>query len=327
MNKSLPHDEVHYNLPLTTLRHWPRSLQRSTILYPARDLDGPHTMSVSSPSNNEEGSVINSTHKVHLSREKATLLITLYAKALDHRSRHPVLDDEKADEMVRTIDYDFEKLSSFGNGNIMVVRAKQFDEWLREFLSSNPSAVVLNLGCGLDTRVSRIKPPTSVSWFDIDYPEVIAERRKFYSERKGYRMTASSLTEPGWLEEVPRDRPAMIIADGVFEYLAPDEVKALLNRLIGHFPRGQIVFDVMSSFAVNSERSNLQETTGAVHQWTVDDVRTVDGMDPQLKRIDDVSVFRSRYVRKLPVKYRLVYGTMSVFSTFRNMMRLLRYEF
>ena len=40
---------------------------------------------------------IQGTHHVHLTREKETLLITLYAKALDYRSKHPILGDKAAD--------------------------------------------------------------------------------------------------------------------------------------------------------------------------------------------------------------------------------------
>jgi O-methyltransferase involved in polyketide biosynthesis len=29
---------------------------------------------------------------------------------------------------------------------------------------------VLHLACGLDTRVHRLDPPSSVRWFDVDYP-------------------------------------------------------------------------------------------------------------------------------------------------------------
>ena len=151
----------------------------------------------------------NVEHKVHLTDEKATLLITLYAKAMDHRSKHPILNDEKADEILSMIDYDFEKLKSSGNKNILVVRAKQYDEWLGEFLRSNPHAIVLNLGCGLDTRISTIAPSQDIDWFDVDFPEVIEERNNFFTGSGGYHMIASSLTEPRWLDAVPNNRPAM----------------------------------------------------------------------------------------------------------------------
>ncbi len=34
-------------------------------------------------------------HKISLTEEKETLLITLYAKAFDNRSKHPILHDTR----------------------------------------------------------------------------------------------------------------------------------------------------------------------------------------------------------------------------------------
>jgi O-methyltransferase involved in polyketide biosynthesis len=266
----------------------------------------------------------NKIHKVHLTGEKETLLITLYAKALDNRSKHPILHDEKADEIVKTIDYDFEKLKGFGNGNVMVVRAKQLDEWIKEFLKSNPNAVVMNLGCGLDTRISRINPPPTVSWFDVDFPEVIKERQNFFSNQDGYQMIASSVTELDWLEKTPKNRPAIMIADGVFEYLAEKEVKELLNRLTNYFPCGQAAFDIMNSYAIKMGKSRLQKTTGGEHKWAVDDINKVDELDSKLRRISNLAILQSKY---LPLRYRLLFGIACVSPRYRNMIRLLRYEF
>jgi len=276
------------------------------------------------PPKSETESNPNNIHKVHLTGEKETLLIPLYAKALDNRSKDSILHDEKADEIVKTIDYDFEKLNSFGNGNVIVVRAKQLDEWVKEFLKSNPNAVVLNLGCGLDARVSRITPSSNVSWFDVDFPEVIEERRRFYSNSDGYQMIGSSVTELNWLEKIPKSRPAIVIADGVFEYLTEDEVKGLINRVTDYFPCGQIAFDVMNSFALKMGKSSLKETSGAEHKWAVDDIHKVDKLNPKLKRINNLTIFGSKY---LPLKYRLVYRIAYIVPPVKNMLRLLRYEF
>jgi O-methyltransferase involved in polyketide biosynthesis len=265
-------------------------------------------------------------HKVHLAKEKETLLITLYAKALDSYTPKPILHDQKAAELVATINYDFEKLS-FGNGNIMVIRAKQLDTWLQEFLKTYPEASVLNLGCGLDTRISRIDPQTNVNWFDVDYPEVIDVRKLFYANRPGYTMISSSVTEFGWLETIPNNKPVMILAEGLLEYLTQAEVKTLLSRLTGYFPQGRIAFDVMNSFAITSGKENLKETTGAEHKWAVNDLHAVDRLNNKLERIAGLSVFKSRYVRNLPLKYRLIYATMSAVPAFRDMIRLLLYRF
>ncbi|ABO66630.1 MULTISPECIES: class I SAM-dependent methyltransferase [Geobacillus] len=266
-------------------------------------------------------------HNIHLENEKETLLITLYAKALDYHSKHSILNDKKSAELVNAIDYDFEKLNRFPNGNLMVVRAKQFDTWLADFLQIHPNATVLNLGCGLDTRVSRINPSSNVSWFDVDYPEVIKIRKQFYSNRDGYEMIASSVTEEGWLEKIPSDKPVMIIAEGLLEYFTVEEVKTLLNRLTNHFVHGQIAFDVMNSFAIESGKESLKEVIGAEHRWAVDDTNEVDQLNGKMKKIADLSIFESTFISQLPLKYRFIYALMYRISNFRNMIRLLLYRF
>lgn len=104
-----------------------------------------------------------SRRRVKLKGAQQTLLITLYAKALDSRSRRPVLGDRKADEVARAIDYDFQGTALPGNSRAMVVRARQTDEWVRDYLRGEPGSVVLNLGCGLDSRASRISPSSGSS--------------------------------------------------------------------------------------------------------------------------------------------------------------------
>jgi len=264
--------------------------------------------------------------KVTLEKEKETLLITLHTKASDSRSKKSILNDKKAAEMEELIDYDFNKLNGFGN-DIMAVRAKQFDTWVEEFLETYSNSTVLNLGCGLDTRVSRIMPPSKVQWYDVDFPEVIEIRKQFYTNRSGYEMIATSITESNWLEQIPNDRPAMIMAEGVLEYLAEEEVKTLFNRLTSHFPNGQIAFDVMNSFAIQSGKESLKEKTGAEHKWMVDDINQVDKLNPTLRRIATLPIFKTKYTHKLPLKNRLLYSVMCLIPSFRNMMRLLLYKF
>ena len=269
---------------------------------------------------------INKT-QIHLSKVQETLLITLYAKAIDNRSRDPILGDAKAEQMVGLIDYDFTKLNSRGNDNLIVIRAKQYDDWIQEFIRRNTACVVLNLGCGLDTRVTRINPPSTVRWFDIDFPDVILLRKNFYSDHPGYQMIESSITDPAWLAEIPTGQPVMIIAEGVLEYLKGEEVKMLLNRLTDYFSHGVIMFDVMNSFAIQSAKSAANEPTAGLHKWEVNDIREVDALDPKLKRGKAISIFHSAFIGKLPIGYHLLYRSMGLVARFRNMIRLLHYQF
>ena len=63
-------------------------------------------------------------HKISLTKEKETLLMTLSAKAFDNRLKHSILHDAKAEEIAAQIEYDFAKLDSFDHGNLAVVRAE-----------------------------------------------------------------------------------------------------------------------------------------------------------------------------------------------------------
>ena len=265
--------------------------------------------------------------QIKLTKVQETLLITLYAKAIDNRSRHPILHDVKADQLVGMIDYDFTKLNSWGNDNLIVVRAKQYDDWIQEFIKRNPVCVVLYLGCGLDTRLTRINPPSTVHWFDIDFPDVIQLRKNFYADQPGYQMIEASITDPTWLAEIPTGQPVMIIAEGALEYLTGEEVKILLNRLTGYFSQGVITFDVMNSFAIQSAKSAANEPTAGLHKWEVNDLREVDALDPKLEQEKAISIFQSPYIGKLPIGYYLLYRSMALVPKFRNMIRLLRYHF
>src|SRR6185295_10105357 len=102
-----------------------------------------------------------------------SLFLTLYARALDNRRPHPILGDVTADQIVRTVDYDFGQLRVGTNLILNVaLRAKKLDQIASDFLARHPDAVGLDLGAGLDTRFERLEPPATVDWYDVDFPAV-----------------------------------------------------------------------------------------------------------------------------------------------------------
>jgi O-Methyltransferase involved in polyketide biosynthesis len=263
---------------------------------------------------------------MHLKGEKETLFITLYAKAQDYRSDRPILHDHWADEMTRTVDYDFSEIAR-ENNTITVVRTKELDDVVDDFISKHHHAVVVHLGCGLDARILRIAAPPTITWFDVDYAEVIELRKTLFPPRNGYFMIGSSVTEPGWLKEIPVNRPALILAEGLVEYLSEEKMHRLLMQITDHFQYGHIAFDIMNSFAIKLVKDKLQTVMGVTPSWAVDDVRQIDELNPRLKRIDSLALIRSRYIKKLPILTRLSLGICSIFPAFRNMMRIVQYEF
>lgn len=266
-------------------------------------------------------------HNVHLTGAQATLLLTLYAKAADNAAKQSLLHDAKAAEIVRSIDIDPGTFQALRSDDLIVVRARQYDEWVRAFITQHQDAVVIYLGAGLDTRITRIDPPPTVNWFDVDFPDVIELRRNFYAEKEGYAMIASSITDPAWLQVTPKDRPTMIITEGCLPYLTKEEVGDLLNRLTDHFHNGRIALDVINSIGAGFARQPLAETMGTAHRWIVDDMRDADALDPKLRRIETVPVATSRFVKELRLRSRFLFTFMSLFPQYRDTMRLALYEF
>jgi len=89
-----------------------------------------------------------------------------------------------------------------------------------------------------------------------------------------------------WLEEVPRDRPGLLIAEGVLHYLSETEVKALFNAVVAHFPGGQMIFDICNSFIVKRAGSNVGGT-GATYRWGLDDPQDIKQLEPKLELVKE----------------------------------------
>jgi O-methyltransferase involved in polyketide biosynthesis len=265
---------------------------------------------------------------VRLDREKETLLIPLYGKALESRKPSPVIFDAKALEIVGGMDYDFGSLKIPAKTNTMMcVRAKLFDDYTAGFLKEGEPNVVLHLGCGLDARYDRIGDP-DVDWYDLDYEEVVEFRRRFFPETERYHLIGSSVTEPGWLEEILAGAGRyLVIAEGLFMYLGEGEIRALLDALAKRVGRYTLVFDAFSVYTARRVgRHPSIRRTGAVVRWGVDDPRELTGWRPDVEFIEAVYFTSNDVVRKLGPLTRLLYGLAGLFPAARNAQRILVYR-
>jgi len=172
-----------------------------------------------------------------------TALLTAYARALDSRMSPSILHDTLADEVVAKIDYDFSGLGVMPNTvRFVALRAKMLDERVRAFIASHPNAVVVDLGAGLSSGVFRVDPPSTVDWYHVDLPAVVKLREAVLPRRDRSHSIAASLTERDWADAIPAERPAIIVADGLFAFLPEPSIAALLARVTEHFEGGVLAF-------------------------------------------------------------------------------------
>ncbi|MGV0772905.1 class I SAM-dependent methyltransferase [Mycobacterium syngnathidarum] len=227
----------------------------------------------------------------HLTPVEKTLLVTLRGRAADARTARPLLGDHLADTVSGRLTHDPVKLSSTVTIAV-AVRSAMLDRLVGRFITEHPDAVVVELGCGLETRMQRVSPPAGVDWYDIDLPEVIALRRRVLPELERSHLIAASLTEPGWLQDVPRDRPAIVVADGVLGFLTEADNRQILRTITDHFTAGgELVFNAYTRIAARLMGSmGVLRSVGIPKDYRgygFDDPHAVEQLNPQLIYVEE----------------------------------------
>lgn len=186
-----------------------------------------------------------------------TLLAVLCARAGETLSKDPIIEDWYAVEIVKALQQ-VRKIKIPKKLNISIgLRTQAFDNYVKEFMDENPTGIVINLGCGLDTRYFRLDNG-QVEWYDIDFIEVIDVRKKFFNDTSRYQMIGSSILDYSWMDQIKikPSQPILIYAEGVFMYLTEDEVKDLVFHLIEAFPKAHLVFENCDKFWVDKIKSS-----------------------------------------------------------------------
>jgi O-methyltransferase involved in polyketide biosynthesis len=268
--------------------------------------------------------------KIALTGAQETMLATLYGRAIESRSPHPILGDREAEKAVARIDYDFARLKiRRREGMSVALRAKSVDRWVEEYLDAHHDGTVLHLGCGLDTRAHRVDPPPSVQWYDVDYPDVIDLRRRLYPEREGHHTIGSSVTDPHLLDTIPGDGPVLVVAEGLTMYLSTQDGVRLLRRITEHFPSGELVFDALSHWGVwlTQRFQPAVKASGARLEWSIDDPRELERVVPGLVLDTEWSYADAPEITRYPWPTQKILRLMGHVTALRRVGRLLRYRF
>lgn len=183
-----------------------------------------------------------------------TLFIPLYLRAIESRRPDALVKDERAESIVNQLDQTSLKktlaLTEDSVRLVMILKSRDFDRLTQNFLTLHSDAVVVHMGCGLDTRFERVDNGL-VEWYDLDLPEVIKLRRKLVGdEGPRHHELAYSVFDGAKINDLGphRLRPFLILAEGLFMYFEEAQVKSIVLSIKQHFPGAQIVFDAYSPF-------------------------------------------------------------------------------
>ncbi len=263
--------------------------------------------------------------KITLTPEQETLLITLYAKA---QSDNLLFFDPTAQGVLDRIDYDFASLHTPYKTVILVCqRAKKLDTVTRDFLQEHPAGVVLQLGCGLDGRFTRVDNG-QVTWYDLDMPDVIKLRRQFFNENGRYHMIASSVTDLEWMDTVRTEgQPVLVVAEGLLMYLDEADVRRLVLKLQETFPNCCLVADVFSRQTARAAKNHpALKATGATLGWGIDDPYELETWASGIHLLDEWYFTDDPDLDRLSFGYRLAYKLAGAFKMVQRAHRIVYYQ-
>jgi len=242
---------------------------------------------------------------VQLGDVQETLFITLAARAAESQRKHPVLRDPRAGELLQSIDYDAARYGRGAGGSITVLRTAILDFWVRGFLAAHPAGTVVELGTGLNTRFERVDNGR-VQWIDLDLPDTIELRRKFFADTGRHRMAAASVLDEDWLPEVARSPgPYFFVAEGVLVYLPEDQVMAALARIAQRFPGALVALDTYPRRTFEQQhRMAGRKGIAARWAWACDDPRSLARTGLEVRQSATLTRPPRDMRAQLPARYR-----------------------
>jgi O-methyltransferase involved in polyketide biosynthesis len=127
-----------------------------------------------------------------------------------------------------------------------VRRAKAFDNAANRFIADNPQCTVINLACGFDTRFWRIENE-KCNYIELDLPGVIELKKEILKDHLGYEVIGCSVLDTSWIDKVTINGNTgfLLIAEGLFPWIPPQDATRLLKEIGERFYRSQFVLDMV----------------------------------------------------------------------------------
>ncbi|HCX9324823.1 TPA: class I SAM-dependent methyltransferase, partial [Staphylococcus aureus] len=131
-----------------------------------------------------------------------SMLIPLIARAKEYEYEKPIIKDALSKKIFDGLDDIYKNVTCDDMSQIGIsIRSVIIDSVTKRLIKDNKNLIVINIGCGLDTRFQRFNNE-KISWIDLDVPESIEIRKTFFKETDSYKMIAKSMLDYSWIEDV-----------------------------------------------------------------------------------------------------------------------------
>lgn len=241
---------------------------------------------------------------INLQDIEKTLLIPLWSRAKESELSNPILVDTTARDLINKLDFDFSSIennSTFLKRLMFLVRAKIFDDTIKNFISKNNNIAIINLGAGLDTTFNRVDDGT-LDWYNIDLPNVIELRKKLLPSNYREVSIAKSFLDYSWIGDIEKKyNKILFIAGGLFAYFDKNVIKEFLEKLADNFPNSEIIFDAPASKTSNSKANkNLKKysVNNVELKLAIKNIKELKELSTNIEIIDYFSFFEKIKLQK-----------------------------
>lgn len=261
--------------------------------------------------------------KQNMSNVNKTLYIPLYGKSLVSK-RGLFLQDPMAQRIWESEQFALKgKSKSKYLAFYMGIRAAVFDEWVKARIREADDAVIIAVGCGMDSRAQRVDQ--NVLWYDVDFPEVIAQRRRYYKETERYCMLSGDARDPAWLLQIPQRKHAIVVLEGVSMYLTTQEKQHLFEAVGNRFERVSVLMDVYSEFAAKmSKYKNPINDVGVTTVYGTDDPAAL--QTEQVRFVREHDMIPRAYVDQLQGMEKQIFARLYAGGFAKTLYRLYEYQ-
>ena len=226
-----------------------------------------------------------------------TMLQSFYARAKYSKSKGHKFYDAKAVELVDKIDYDFtgaERDSTMSNG--VIARTIVFDEIVKDFIDKNPDCTVVNIACGLDTRVYRMDNGR-LTWYNLDLPETIAVRNQLYQESGRISSIGISVLDPTWAKEIKPNKKMLFIIEGLSMYLTAEDNAMMLKIIYDNFEHAYVCMECIAKMWAGKENVEKSiQKTGAKFIFGADSFEDLGKVAKGFRKVKDDNILRGMRV-------------------------------
>ncbi len=224
-----------------------------------------------------------------------TLLYPLISRYVETKKENGVIKDPKSIEIIEALDYDVKNTKLFPISQLgACLRTIIFDEAVLDFIGKNPDSVFVNLGCGLDTRFPRVNN-NQILWFDLDLPEAIKIRKKFFPETSHHKFIAKSVLDSSWADKVPKDKKLFIIMEGLSFYLTEEENRKVIAIIRNNFRDAEFYTEAFDPFFITmcsyiKTKDPLDKKASSLLKWGIKSGKEMETWEQGIRYIGEEAV-------------------------------------